>query len=400
MDRTLGDYQLKEPIGETPEKRTWLAEQTSLGRFALLDELTDPGHHAAFLDRARAMAAVDFPKIGAILEAVDTPGLTYRVYELLPGRSLTRLQLSGETLQARDLVKILRQLAEAYLHLEAAGLSTTHLTLSDIHLERSGIIRLKNLAIPGPRDPSQSIRDITHLGDALRDLLARDWPGTNRVLTLLGWMRGEGLEAPIGWDQVLTTCQEISTQLGGSGASHKKFLHLRRGFFAALGLLSLTGLAFLGHYGWKHLPEKPQPIILPPPIVLPSATLQGHPVTHGQYRDFLEILQILAKDGDQALFDHPEQPETKRDHLPNGWHAIAAELKNTPHSPLRDQPVTGIDWWDAYAYARWKKSRLPTQEELTTAKPELPPGLRAEWTASPATDRSIRRPDLGFRIAE
>ncbi|MFT3990143.1 MAG: SUMF1/EgtB/PvdO family nonheme iron enzyme [Luteolibacter sp.] len=440
MDHTLGDYQLKELISQTPEKRTWLAEQTTIGRFVLIDELTDhrPHHHAAFLARARAMAAVDFPKIGTVLEAVDEPGASYYAYELLPGSSLTRFQLSGQTFQAETLVPILRQTAEANLHLEASGLSTTQLTLSDIHLEASGIVRLKNLAIPGPRNPEQSIRDITHLGDKLRDLLARDWPGTNRVLTLLGWMRGEGLETPITWQQVLTTCQQITSQLSGPHPPVKPPLNLRRWLFPVIALVSLVGLAVLGHYAWKHIP-RPQKVTLPASITLPAGTyttpdglkqplaavtLQGHLVTHRQYLDFLEILEILAKDGDQKLFDHPEQPATKSHHLPDGWESIKSELQSSPASLLRDQAITGIDWWDAYAYSRWKKSRLPTQEELFAAGEKLPASPLYEWTELPATDpanplaekrwvlfsphqprewlnyRSIRRQNVGFRVVE
>ena len=124
-----------------------------------------------------------------------------------------------------------------------------------------------------------------------------------------------------------------------------------------------------------------------------------------------------------------------------------------------DMPVVGVDWWDAAAYARWKSARLPSQEEWFAALhhtcPEpaaLSPGnwqsVRAEtadqsqgglvgmagsvseWAGSPSPDpanplgprlwvilggshskpakgaftrewvedRSLRRPDLGFRL--
>jgi formylglycine-generating enzyme required for sulfatase activity len=124
-----------------------------------------------------------------------------------------------------------------------------------------------------------------------------------------------------------------------------------------------------------------------------------------------------------------------------------------------DTPVVGVDWWDAAAYAEWKKGRLPSQEEwfaalrLKVGQPaaippsdwiavtsetsdRIPPGLLGmagsvcEWTgqlaADPANplgarqwviiggsylkagsnaltrewtpDRSLRRADLGFRL--
>ena len=124
-----------------------------------------------------------------------------------------------------------------------------------------------------------------------------------------------------------------------------------------------------------------------------------------------------------------------------------------------DSPVIGVDWWDAAAYATWKQGRLPTQEEWFAAlsvemksPATLVPGSWApvplqtadrtpagiigmagsvcEWTSkqsiNPAnplggklwvliggsylkpgtnalsrewiTERSLRRPDIGFRI--
>ena len=124
-----------------------------------------------------------------------------------------------------------------------------------------------------------------------------------------------------------------------------------------------------------------------------------------------------------------------------------------------DTPVVGVDWWDAAAYARWKSARLPSQEEWfaalhhacpdpTTLSPgnwqsvraetadQTPGGLIgmagsvSEWAGRPAPDpanplgprlwvilggshakaakgaltrewvddRSLRRPDLGFRL--
>jgi formylglycine-generating enzyme required for sulfatase activity len=50
-----------------------------------------------------------------------------------------------------------------------------------------------------------------------------------------------------------------------------------------------------------------------------------------------------------------------------------------------DHPVVGIDWWDAAAYAEWKKGRLPSQEEWFAAmrkEVEIPSAIpSSDWVA-------------------
>jgi formylglycine-generating enzyme required for sulfatase activity len=73
-------------------------------------------------------------------------------------------------------------------------------------------------------------------------------------------------------------------------------------------------------------------------------------VSNAEYRAFLRAVQ---RSGDDAL-RHPDQPAGK-DHTPNDW----GEL-----SPASDDlPVVGVDWFDAYAFARWAGKRLPTNNE-------------------------------------
>jgi len=61
----------------------------------------------------------------------------------------------------------------------------------------------------------------------------------------------------------------------------------------------------------------------------------------------------VQRSGDEA-WRHPDQTNGKS-HTPNGWNELPANAD--------DLPVVGVDWFDAYAFARWAGRRLPTNDE-------------------------------------
>jgi formylglycine-generating enzyme required for sulfatase activity len=82
--------------------------------------------------------------------------------------------------------------------------------------------------------------------------------------------------------------------------------------------------------------------------------MDSHEVTNRQYRRFLDD---VSRSNDHSRC-YPGEPRNK-DHTPAYW--TDARYNGD------DLPVVGVDWFDAYAYARWAGKELPTEAQWERA---------------------------------
>src|SRR5271165_2741995 len=99
-------------------------------------------------------------------------------------------------------------------------------------------------------------------------------------------------------------------------------------------------------------------------ITLPQFGIDPTEVTIWQYAEF------LAAAGESHEYDHPYQP-VEKSHRNGQWDQLyKAAVAQSEIEGVRvniNFPAVFLDWFDAYAYAKWKGRRLPTEQEWEKA---------------------------------
>lgn len=385
----LRNNQIIDRLYTEREAETYRALQRAVQREVAMvvlkpEYLARPEVVREFKERERIKASVTHPRIAPLFEAGIENGWHFYTREMPPGRSLEAIQVAGELLHERALAEVLFGIADAMNFTTERGYHHRSLGARDIYVDgenHSSIVNIIRVPTGTPRDQQADIRAllamfrrVTAEGKArglLQSLAAEehDWAGLLHDLSgLLDQMR----------DRSVMRKAEAAELIAPAKRKDQK----PNVMLWALGTLVLVAAAWLGGRAGKGYTPPPAPEKSADMVWIPAGeflyqqgtrrgqagfAISKYEVTIGQYAAFLEALKTAAP----LQYDHPDQPPGKLDHKPGDWKqyyaAAATGAAINGQTLTLDSPISRVDWWDAFAYARWKGQRLPTEEEWEKA---------------------------------
>ncbi len=387
----FGDYHLLSLIGERNGRIIYDAIQISTSRKVIL-EMSDPDHASrqdldTTLAEVRAKAAVEFPLFMTVYEARQTDGIWFFSSERPEGENLAALIQRGETLSTHRLLELLQTICHVEDFLNQGGYATQPLSTDLIYMDQAtGNFRLLNPLIPGKRDPEDSNRDMIAIGGIIPPLIMPRTPGATRMNTIATWMRSGQEGRRLTWDHIKEMVATVKDQLQIEHTTSHAFSDATPPppWYKNPFSLAICAIIFVSAIVWViyYDPEEPdsypqEPRRLPftsdhtgvEVMVGPerkTLICDAHEVTIGAYSRFLQTLANMPENS-RGKYDHPDQPENKKNHIPPNWSSIlkAAQqgLSWKGYAMSLKTPVFNVDFWDAWAYATWKGYRLPTQDE-------------------------------------
>lgn len=384
----LGNYQVLERLYVEKEAETYRALQVAVQRPVALvllkpEHLKQPEIVAKFRERERVKASLTHPRIAPLFEAGEANGWLFYTRELPRGRSLAEVARTDEMLSERRVTEVLFGVAEAMQFATERGYHHRTLASRDIYIDSEHQSSIVNIFRPAMAEKRDARTDVRALLDLLRSVAAEgkargllqslaeanhDW---SSLLTALDDLRDDMRERSI--------VRKIEAETLPVDVSGRKPWWVWLVVAVILIVVAALGAFMNGHNAMTDAGASVLPVELVripagefryqknDKVTLPDYWISKHEVTIGQYAEFLEALKTAAP----GAFDHPLQPKTKTGHEPLKWTTYHSAARSgttfNGESVTLNTPVTQVDWWDAYAFAKWKGQRLPTEQEWEKA---------------------------------
>ena len=146
----IGHYNLLERLDPAGPGELYRARDTKHGRTVVVRVLppgyVEGAHRLAFLDRARALAALSHPNVTTVFEVGEDGDRLFIVFEFLKGQTL-RSEMGGRPLNVRRAIDLAIQMADAVAEAQACGYVHGGLSPDSIVITAKGHAKIPTFAL-------------------------------------------------------------------------------------------------------------------------------------------------------------------------------------------------------------------------------------------------------------
>lgn len=419
----LGEYTLNRLIGRRESTSLYYAKQSHVERGVVIEVLSAGGGHAAvesFLELARARVAVALPHVSQVFESMVSDEVWYLTQAMPDGRNIARIAREKNGLTVKQICHIVEAAAAMYRAAEERNVATGLLAVHDIYMRSDDHVNFLSPVLVGAYDPESYIAQQQALAAVLYPLLPQNGvPGQSRVATLAYWMSNGYETGFLTWEELAQTAAMLREQVeprflqnhrSGAAAQTRGAVvrQSKRNRRRTLKIIRYSGLAVLlavagAVAGALSTPNSGDPLPANDgSTILCREGMQEfevavRPVTIGEYKEFLQAYEgdkVLSRDDRRRLLaDVPADGSTRRPlHWEGQWDAALAGKSFKGEVLSLDSPVRGVNYWDAFVYARYKRAQLPSGRLLHTARVKGGAEVSVcEWTTNTAPQNDIYR---------
>ena len=400
VGKVLGDYEVIRKLGGGQWGETYEAMQASVRRpvamKVLRSDLASEGTMVQeFVADASTKANVQHPSIVSVFDAGQSNGLYFYTREYIDGATLADYQAQGAVIDDQTALRVIRVVAEALSYLSQGKVPRTLLSAKSIYIANDGRPRLANLAHLKHDVDAVVQREIQELSRIVSATMQGAVGASPGMRAMLSRMRIDGAGGFLSYGALLQAVKALEPNVVPAEAfkmnerdraaikavENTKKQQKRTMIYSTIGLLLLLWLV-LGTFYFKFIRPRSKvtnvlvkvaagPFIYGDgktlqTITLPDFWIDKYEVTIFQYAEFLAALEKNPT----TKYDAPGQPQGKS-HKPKDWDRFylkARGAKTFEFAPISlDTPIFYVDWYDAYAYAKWAGRRLPTEQEWEKA---------------------------------
>lgn len=168
----IDGFRIVRLLGQGGMGRVYLAEQTSLRRMVALkvirpDSLLGDTARRRFQTEAEAVARVNHPGIVQVFAVGEHNGLAYMVLEFVPGRTLKEMLSLKGTLEPRQVLGIMSQVARALERANEAGIVHRDIKPENILVTKKGQAKVADFGLARLKSDGGGDLHITQEGTAL-----------------------------------------------------------------------------------------------------------------------------------------------------------------------------------------------------------------------------------------